>query len=73
MQTLKDLSLRKVISTNQRFHWPWLNKPLWLFSKGGISGNSRSQAVLAFANRSLRMLHPKVWLAFWQHRGSTRI
>jgi delta 1-pyrroline-5-carboxylate dehydrogenase len=72
-QTLRELSLRKVVSVNQRFNWPLLDKPLWLFGKPDVSTEDRSRAVLAFASRHLRMFHPKVWLAFWRHRSSTRI
>lgn len=70
---LRELSLRKVVSANERFHWPLLNKPLWLFGKAGISTEDRSKAVLAFANRHPDMLNPKVWLSFWKHRSSTRL
>lgn len=72
VRTLQELSLRKIVSRNQRFHWPILNKPLWLFGKNTPT-EDRSNAILAFANRHVRMLHPKTWLAFWTHRSSTRL
>lgn len=74
VQALKELSLRKIVSTNNRFHWPILGKPLWLFGKPGqIATNERSKAILGFAHRSLRSLLPQTWLTFWESRSSTRL
>lgn len=72
IRALQELSLRKVVSANARFHWPVLNKPLWLFSKD-VPTKDRAQTVLAFASQHLSILNPVTWLAFWRHRSATRI
>jgi acyl-CoA reductase-like NAD-dependent aldehyde dehydrogenase len=72
-RALLELTRLQVVSINRLFEIPGLHKPLWHFGRQGRELASRSRAVLAFSARHPSMWNPKTWLAFWQHRASTKI
>lgn len=72
-RALLELSRLQVISINQLFQMPGFHKPLWHFGRQSQGLQSRSRAVLAFSSKHVSMWNPKTWLAFWQHRASTKI
>lgn len=73
-QALIDLSQKQIVSVNQSRSIPGLSKPLWQFAKNPANWRSRTKAVLAFCARNpLAIANPRTWLAFWEHRASTKL
>lgn len=70
-RALLELTRPQVVSQNQFFNMPFFHKPFWHF--GTIPTESRTKAVLAISARQAAMLHPKTWLAFWEHRASRKL